>query len=349
MAALSSIAHKDILAQFTPDGVYLNTATYGLPPKASLDALDVAIDEWRHGRTGFDGWDRFTGRARASFARMHGVPEERVAIGPQVSVLVADVAATLPRGARVLVPEGEFTSAFFPLLVAGHGVRYAPLERIAEAVEPGDDLVALSAVQSSDGRVADLGAVAAAAAQHGVRTLVDATQASGWLPLRADDYDVLIAGGYKWLLNPRGTAFMTMREALVEEIVPLAAGWYAGEVPMETLYGGPLRLARSARRLDVSPAWLSWIGAAPALELIEDVGVEAIHAHDLRLANAFREGLGMPPGDSAIVSLDLDPQAEQRLRAAGIMCAGRGGRLRFSFHLYSTERDVELALAAVAS
>lgn len=347
MAAVSSIAHKDLADQFEPEGVYLNTATYGLPPRASLEALDVAVDEWRHGRTGFDGWDRFAGRARAAFARLAGAREDGVAIAPQVSVFVGMVASSLPPASRVLAAEGDFTSAIFPFLALGHDVRFAPLERMAEAVEPGDALVAVSAVQSSDGRVADLAAIAAAAASHGARTLVDATQACGWLPLRARDYDVLVCGGYKWLLNPRGTAFMTVRDGLVEEIVPVAAGWYAGEVPMETLYGGPLRLAAGARRLDVSPAWLSWIGAAPALELIERVGVEAIHAHDLRLANAFRAGLGLPAGDSAIVSLDLDPGAEDRLRAAGVMCAGRGGRLRFSFHLYSTADDVERALAAV--
>ena len=344
---MSSIAHKDLAAQFAPEGTYLNTATYGLPPRAALDALDATIDEWRHGRTGFDRWDRFTGRARAAFARIHEVPEERVAVGPQVSMFVGIVAASLPPGSRVLAAEGDFTSAFFPFLARGHDVRFAPLERLAEAIEPGDAMVTVSAVQSADGRVADLGAIRAAAAAHGARTLIDGTQASGWLPLRAGDFDVLISGGYKWMLSPRGSAYMVVGEELQEEIVPIAAGWYAGEAPMETLYGGPLRLAASARRFDISPAWLSWIGAAPALELIESVGVDAIHAHDVRLANAFRAGLGLPPGDSAIVSPDLDPGAQDRLRAAGVMCAGRGGRLRFSFHLYTTDEDVERAVAAI--
>ena len=43
---------------FSPAGAYLNTATYGLPPRTSFDALQVAADEWHHGRCGFDGWDR---------------------------------------------------------------------------------------------------------------------------------------------------------------------------------------------------------------------------------------------------------------------------------------------------
>jgi hypothetical protein len=55
-------------------------------------------------------------------------------------------------------------------------------------------------------------------------------------------------------------------------------------------------LAGDARRFDVSPAWMAWVGGAPALELLEAVGTEAIHAHDVGLANRFREGIGLEPG-----------------------------------------------------
>ena len=60
------IAHAREL--FTPAGAYLNTATYGLPPRVAVGALERAEDEWRQGLTGFDVWDRSVGRARAAFA-----------------------------------------------------------------------------------------------------------------------------------------------------------------------------------------------------------------------------------------------------------------------------------------
>jgi selenocysteine lyase/cysteine desulfurase len=152
---------------------------------------------------------------------------------------------------------------------------------------------------------------------------------------------------YKWLLSPRGTAFMTVRPGLLDEIVPLAAGWYAGEDPHATYFGPPLRLARDARRLDVSPAWHCWVGALPALELLREVGIAAIHEHDVRLANRFRAGVGLPPGNAAIVSCDL-PGAAEKLARTGIMAAVRGGRLRTSWHLYNTDADVDAALRALA-
>src|SRR5687768_16488743 len=101
---------------FSPEGAYLNTATYGLPPRPAFDALQAAADEWRHGRTGFDGWVRSVGAARAHYARLAQVPEGDVAIGPAVSGFSGLIAASLPAGARVLCAEEDFTSVLFPFL-----------------------------------------------------------------------------------------------------------------------------------------------------------------------------------------------------------------------------------------
>jgi selenocysteine lyase/cysteine desulfurase len=91
----------------------------------------------------------------------------------------------------------------------------------------------------------------------------------------------------------------------------------------------------------------SWVGTQPALELINRIGVEAVHAHDVALANRFRAGLGMAPSNSAIVCVDL-PDAAQRLDRAGIAAAVRGGRLRVSCHVYNTAADIDAALDAIA-
>ena len=336
---------------FSPENTYLNTASYGLPPRASWEAMTAALDEWRHGRTGFDGWDRSVDASRRSWARLMGVGAQDVAIGPQVSPFAGVIAASLPAGARVLAAEEDFTSLLFPLLAQeprGVQVRLRPFDALAESVEADTDLVAFSAVQSADGRVADFDEIAAAAGAHGARTYVDATQACGWLPLEAGRFDFVACAGYKWLLAPRGTAFLYAAPEARDALVPHLAGWYAADPPMENLYGGPLRLADGAKALDVSPAWMSWVGQAPALELLEAVGIEAIHAHDVALARRFTDGLGLEAGASAIVSVALDEGAADRLEAAGVMAAGRGGRLRFSFHLSTTEADVDRALDVLA-
>ena len=143
-----------------------------------------------------------------------GVGADTVAIGSQVSPLVAPRRGGGARRATVLVPEGEFTSVTFPFLAQeARGIRVveAPLAEIAEHVDGSTGLVALSAVQSSDGAVAPLDAVEAAAARHGVDVLVDVTQAAGWLPVEAGRFAYTVCAAYKWLLSPRGTAFLTVR------------------------------------------------------------------------------------------------------------------------------------------
>jgi selenocysteine lyase/cysteine desulfurase len=335
---------------WSSDGVYLNTASYGLPPRPGWDAMQAALEDWRHGRTSWEPWGESVESARASWGRLMGVGAETVAIGATVSGLIGAVAASLPAGARVVVPDVEFTSLLFPFLVQearGITVRTVPAAELAEAIDADTDVVAFSAVQMSTGEVADVEAVLAAADHHGAMTVCDATQASGWLPLDGARFDVLCAAAYKWLMCPRGTAFMAVRPERLDAIVPTAAGWYAGEDVHTSYNGPPLRLAEDARRLDTSPAWHPWVGAAPALEVIESIGVEAIHAHDLALANAFRAGLGFEPGDSAIVSVPL-PGAKERLDAAGIAAASRGGHLRTSWHVYNTPADVDAALEALA-
>ncbi|HEX6470356.1 MAG TPA: aminotransferase class V-fold PLP-dependent enzyme [Streptosporangiaceae bacterium] len=333
-----------------PEPGWLNTASYGLPPRPTIEAMHAAIDEWRRGVGPWTTWDRSTGRARAAFARLVGVPAGDVAVGASVSNLLSVVGAALPAGARVVVPEIEFTSNLFPWLVhADRGVRVdtVPPGRLADAVDARTDMVSFSVVQSATGDIAAVDEIAAAARAHGALVVGDASQAAGWLPLSAAPFDVLVCAGYKWLMAPRGAAFGYFSPAVRDRFRPVAANWYAGEDVHDSYYGPGMRLASSARRFDLSPAWFSYVGAAPSLELLGDIGVEAVHAHDVGLANRFLAGLGRPPGGSAIVSVDR-PGAADRLAAAGIRAAVRGGRLRASFHLYTTESDVDRALDALA-
>jgi selenocysteine lyase/cysteine desulfurase len=330
---------------------WLNTASYGLPPRPAWEALQAALADWRVGRTSWEGWDEATVRSRSAFARLIGVAPHDVAVGSSVSQLLAPVAAALPAGARVLAPDIEFTSNLFPWLAqSGRGVRVdtVGVDKLADAIDEGTDAVAFSLVQSADGTLAAYADIVAAARAHGALVIVDATQACGWLPFDGSLADVVVVAAYKWLMSPRGSAFAYLAPALRERLTPVAAGWYAGQDVPASYYGPPLRLAYDARRFDISPAWFSYVGTAPALELVERIGVAAIHDHNVALANRFLAGLGRPPADSAIVVVDA-PGAEERLRAAGVRAAVRAGRVRASFHIYSTASDVDLALEALTA
>ncbi|GAA2856043.1 aminotransferase class V-fold PLP-dependent enzyme [Pseudonocardia halophobica] len=326
-----------------PDG-YLNTASVGVPPRETADAVDRALDAWRHGTGRATDFDGVVARARAAFGRLVGVGADRVAVAGSVSPLVGLVAAATPDGARVLVAEGEFSSVSYPFAVQGRGITVTevPLEELGERA-PEADVVAVSVVQSLDGRLADLDALRAARAS-GTRVLLDVTQAAGWTPLDLGWADAVAGACYKWLLAPRGAAWMAVHPDL--ELVPHAANWYAAEDPWGSTTGLPPKLAAEARGLDTSPAWYCHVGAADSLAWLAGLDLTAVLAHCAGLADRFRAGLGLPPAGSAIVHVSV-PDAARRLADAGIGATARGGGARLSFGLYSTDDDVARALAAL--
>ncbi len=198
-----------VRAEFAPVTTYLNTASTGLLPARTVAAMRDAVASSATGRPA-DMFDDVEA-CRASFARITGVPVSRVAAGASVATYSGLVAASLPRGSEVLTAEGDFSSLVNPFHVRGDlKVRSVPLERLAESVGPDTALVAVSSVQSADGRIADLAALRDAARAHGARTLIDVSQSAGWLPLDADDFDYLAAVAYKWVLCPRGVAFLVV-------------------------------------------------------------------------------------------------------------------------------------------
>ncbi len=344
-----------VRAEFAPENTYLNTASTGLLPARTLAAMREAAEASAAGQPS----DMFADveAARALFARLLGVPARRVAAGASVATFSGLVAASLPPGAEVLTAEADFSSLVNPLYGRGDlKVRAVPLERLAESVGPDTALVAVSSVQSADGRLADLTALRDAARAHGARTLVDASQSSGWLPLSADDFDHVVAVGYKWALCPRGVAFLVVPDDLgvAAGLTPLFAGWASGEHPWDSCYGPIEEPARSARRYDESPALFSYTGARHSLALIEEIGVAAVHAHDTGLADRFREGvrsLGhepVPAPGSAIVSVPGLGHRQGELSRAGVQVSDRAGHLRAAFHLYNTRADVDRALDVLA-
>lgn len=337
-------------SQFSPENTYLNTATHGLTPHRARLALERHTHEVAAGRFSPGSVDSVVEAARAAYARLAGVTADRIATGTHTSQFTGTIAASLPPGSEVLLAEGEFTSVAFPFLARqknGLRVREVPLERLPDEVGPATALVAVAAAQSATGALAPVEDLITACADHGARLMLDTSQSAGWLPVPADRVDYVVCSTYKWLLGPRGAALLTGGTEALAALEPLSANWFAGAEPWSSLYGGPLRLAEGPRRLDLAPVWTAWIGLAPALDLLNEVGVETVHAHNVALGDRFRNAMGLEGTGSAIVSLPVPEGTAERLAGAGVAAATRDGRLRVSFHLYNTEEDVDFLVKAL--
>ena len=89
------------------------------------------------------------------------------------------------------------------------------------------------------------------------------------LPIDASRLDSVVSG-LNWLMSPRGTVLLAMTRTVAPERPPRPAV-LVGRA--QDLFGPPLRLPPPGR-LDTSPAWVSWVGTAPALELVNRIGVQ---------------------------------------------------------------------------
>jgi selenocysteine lyase/cysteine desulfurase len=354
---------------------YLNNATSAPGAAPVLEAVRRAEDAWASGRFDWLAWEADAEATRPLFARLVGGRPEEVALVSSFAEAAAAVAASLspnPRsgGRRIVVGAREFRSNLFPwldLARRGFDVVEVPAsegvvstEAFCGALRPGTILAAVSEVQSTNGFRVLLAEIGDRCRQIGARLFVDATQSLGVLRFdaRAAGADYVAAHGYKWLLAPRGATWLWARSDRLQELRPLAPSWKSVEAPFADYYGGPIEplLASTARRLDASLAWFSWVGARAALSLIASLDFGSVERRCLGLAAAFRgaaldRGFALAPAEVPSQTLALsvtDPEAlRARLSERGVIASVRGSSLRLGFHAYNDESDVAAALDAL--
>jgi len=345
-------------AQFDlpPNTSYLDSATYGLPPRQTVQAMHRAIDDWQAGSADWvRDWDSVGESCRVDFAALIGTRADSVALLPTVSTGVAIVAASLGPDDEVVIPDDEFASVNYPLLVAqrqrGVRIKTVPLPELAVHVSPSTTLVAFSLVQMQSGRAAPIAEVLAATRAVGARTLVDATHAVPFVPLDGEigRIDYLVCAAYKHLLCPRGVSFMYIARERWDEVPPILANWRSTSAPYGQYFGGGLELAPNAARFDVSLAWFSWVGAHVSLGLLADWHRQGLLPEAVALAGRLSAQLGLEPPLGTVVGVPVADAETVRVRLAesGIKAAVRGTNVRLSTHVYTSAADVDRAAKAL--
>ena len=342
-----------------PQGrAYLDTASYGLPPRATVAALDRALVSWSEGRAEWQGdWDVAGDDCRALAADLFGAGVDEICLLPAVSVGVGTLAASLGEQDEVVVADDEFRSLLFPLLVAkqarGVCVRRVPFSALADSVRSSTTLVATSHVRSNGGGLQDLEAIAAAARDVGAEVLVDATHSAGVLRIDAARRGLhyVVAAGYKHLLCPRGVTFMRIARDCWGRLHPWNANWRSTREPYVGYYGGSLvDLAEDAARYDLSLAWHAWVGARESLRVLALTELSARERHCVSLASSVAAALGISATGSSVVGIPVRTTMEETraaLAAAGVVAGFPAGQVRLSFHIYNDEHECEIAVAAL--
>jgi selenocysteine lyase/cysteine desulfurase len=350
---------------------YFDTPTQGVPTSRGAEALREAIRSWESGDADWKAWEAEANATRAALAALLGCASSDVALVPSVVAAAATVAAQLPPG-RVIVADREYRSNLLPWLaqrrfgrevtVLGDEDNLSLSERIAEEATRGAALVAISSVQSADGARVDLRRVVSTAHENGVLVFVDATQSMGVLETAVEDVqaDFVAAAGYKWLLGARGTGYFYVRPELQQSYWPVLAGpMSAADVLEGRYYGEPYTPFDDARRFDQSLAWLSWVAARPSLETLVRVGIRELERHALDLSSRFRAacaGMGFGenlsatelPSPIAVLSVPDATGLHRELSRHGVKASVRPTGVRFGFHLYNDDAQVDAALEVLA-
>jgi cysteine desulfurase / selenocysteine lyase len=211
--------------------------------------------------------------------------------------------------------------------------------------------------------VADLAHIDEACRARDVWFVVDAIQGVGAaeLDLRRTPVDLLACGAQKWLLSPWGTGFTYVSPALMERITVQPVSWMGvrGSDDFSRLLDYDLTWRDDARRFEqVTLGYQNFAGMAASLELLHELGPADVAAHIARCAGALLDGaaargvpLVTPRGRHAGIASVRPPDAEAgsvRMTVAGVSHSLREGTIRLAPHCYTTEADVEAALAALA-
>ncbi|WP_342243016.1 aminotransferase class V-fold PLP-dependent enzyme [Pseudomonas sp. OTU5201] len=358
------------------DGLrYLNHAAVAPWPKRATRAVQSFAEEnWRLGARDYPDWLIVERRLRERLAKLLNAPTTAdLALVKNTSEALSFVAFGLDwkAGDQVIISDQEFPSN---RVVWEALKRYDvdtvqvsldgsdPESALLAACGPRTRLLSVSAVQYASGLRLDLQRLGQECRQRGVLFCVDAIQQLGALPFDAQAIDCAfaMADGHKWMLGPEGLGVFYCRSDLREQLKLHEYGWHMLEHPgdYERADWAP---SHTARRFECgSPNMLGAMALEASLSLLEEVGMEQVAVALAERVQWLQDGLAQTPGvrllsplnparRAGILSFRLDGWDNQtlfeRLRAEQVVCAQRGGGIRFSPHFYTEPRVIDETLA----
>jgi selenocysteine lyase/cysteine desulfurase len=355
---------------------YLNTAAGAPVSRAAAEAgrryYDLTLSD---GDVHWDAWLEEVERIRRHVASMLGVGARQVAFLANASAGM-NVVAQMWRGdgGQVVSVRDEFPSCTLPWLQLGYEVAFAtPREDgsfgaadLDAARTESSRIVVVSHVQYVTGFRADLAALGSYCRARGLRLVVDATQSFGAFPVAMggenESVDAVVFSGYKWPAAGYGVAVLALARRHLDPGRYPVAGWRSARDP-HAMCNDRLDLSPRAAALEQGhPPFPGVFALGAALELVQEVGIDAISRRILELVERLIGGLERLAGQgvrvvtvsdarhrSGIVSFAVpDPEATvDRLRADDIHVSARGRAVRVSLHHYNDAADVDRLLAAL--
>ena len=359
--------------------IYLNHAGVAPWPARTRDAVvEFARENVAYGASRYHLFSEKENRLRRQARDLINAPSvDDIALLKNTSEALSVVAAGIRwnRGDNIVTSAEEFPSNWIPWDAQKiHGVTLKKVnirersseQALIEACDNRTRLLSISSVQFSSGIRLDLQLLGDFCRTNNILFCVDAIQSIG-----AHDIDVqkiradfAMADAHKWMLGPEGIALFYCNEAVRDELNLYQHGWHMTTTP-DDFDIRSWQPSKTATRFEPGSNNLVGVHALSAsLSLIEDLGMayierelEARVSHLMaRLAEHERIRLVTPVRPerrSGIVAFQVVGSEQQelhkRLMQNRVICALRGGAIRFSPHYYISMNKLDKSLDILTS
>jgi len=357
------------------DICYLNHAAVSPWPKRTVDAVRCFAEEnGSNGSRYYDRWLKTEQLLRQQLQRLIGASgSDEIALLKSTSEALSVVAYGLDwsAGDQIIISNQEFPSNRIvweslqalgvELVTVNIDSAADPEGRIIDAITARTRLLSVSSVQYATGLALDLEPIGAACRQRGVAFCVDAIQGLGVKPfdVEACQADFVMADGHKWMLGAEGLALFYCRREWIERLSLRQYGWHMVEA-MGDYDRSDWQPAASARRFECgSPNMLGIHALHASMDLLLQVGIHSIFDSVSDKAQYLIDNIincgGVilsrrePERRAGIITFRFDGEdikaRYRHLQENGVICALRGGGIRFSPHFYTPEAVLQRALA----
>ena len=306
---------------------YLDSAATAQKPQAVIDAIAHAYSRdyatvhrgvYERSATMTDAYER----ARASASKLIGGQSDELIFTRGATEAINLVARTLPKDGRnrVLLSQLEHHSNIVPWQLAGYEIDAVPLtadgqidlDAAEQMLTEQHRVVAFAHVSNVLGSILDAKRAAGIAHSKGALLLLDGCQAVPRLPVDVAGIgaDFYAFSAHK-LYGPTGIGCLWGRGELLASMPP----WQGGGAMIDTVTFQETTFLDPPARFEAgTPHIVGAVGLHAAVDWVENLGLEAIHAHECALVAETRDALrGMSgvtvygPDDSAgIVSFNVD-------------------------------------------
>jgi selenocysteine lyase/cysteine desulfurase len=175
------------------------------------------------------------------------------------------------------------------------------IDRLRQVLTARTRVVMVSHITCTHGLVLPIQEISALCRERGILTVIDGAQAVGQIPvdLHGLGCDFYVASGHKWLLAPKGSGLLYVRDEMLDSWKPSYVGAYSDA-------GFDLAVGRFER---LRPATASeygtrntplLLGLGAAFDFLNAIGIEAFMARGTTLAARLRERLTQLSGVEVI-------------------------------------------------